>query len=283
MAYYRQWAEREGNYTPVGRTVPEIAPGYYDLSLTQEGLFFVPVRARTDELLRFPDSPSLEVIKAIQKFWEREEMFRRYQLPFKRGILLYGPPGSGKSATLQLVARDVVARNGLVVNYNDKAFLMAYRALREIQPEIPVVVLMEDLDAIVKRTNESSFLNMLDGVERLDRVCFLATTNYQEQLEDRIVNRPSRFDVRIKIGHPSAVMRRMYLEGLIVEGDEIDVAQYVKDSDGMSLAHLKELFIATHILGTDYTTVVQRLKDMQLRPESEVGQQVVKQQQGLYY
>ena len=60
-------------------------------------------------------------------------------------------------------------------------FLAGYRALRQIQPNAPIVVLMEDLDEILKgksSAGESRILNLLDGVESTHNVVFLATTNY---------------------------------------------------------------------------------------------------------
>lgn len=261
---YTQWTEAgEGALTPVGNTQARIEPGYYDTVAVQGKLLFIPVRARTDDLLTFPDSASEKVLAGIRDFWEREPAFRKYGLPFKRGVLLYGPPGSGKSSTIQLVARDVVERGGVVVTFDPHVFLPAYRALRDIQPETPVVVLMEDLESTLNRSNQSHVLNLLDGVEELDRVLFLASTNYPEQLEDRVLNRPSRFDIRVKVDRPNAEARRMYLSALVQEGDVLDIEAYVKATESLSLAHVKELFIATHILGNSFVESVARIRSMQ--------------------
>lgn len=270
LSSYRQWSEVDGSYTPVGNTHPEIEPGYYDLTSTQQGMFFVPVRPRTDDLIRFPDSASIKVLEGIADFWEREEVFKKYGLPFKRGILLYGPPGSGKSCTLQLVSRDVVQRGGVVITFpgSTELFLAAYRALRDIQPETPVVVLMEDFEVTLARVNESKLLNLLDGVESLHKCVFLATTNYPEQLQERVINRPSRFDFRVQVSLPNIHMRRTYLESLLQDGDELDIERYVADTQGMSLAHVKELFVATHILGNNYDEAARRLKDMRVKVTS---------------
>lgn len=259
---YTQWSQSaDGSaYIPVGNTVPVIEPGYYDIGIDNGTMFFRKIRARTDDLLVFPDSASRKVVDGITDFWEREKVFKQYKMPFKRGILLYGPPGSGKSCTLQLIARDVVERGGVVVAFNS-VFLSCYRALRDIQPDIPIVVLMEDFETTLKN-QESKVLNLLDGVEELDKVVFLATTNYPQMLEPRIINRPSRFDFVIKVPHPNIDSRKLYLYSLIDEKDEIDVEKYATDTEGMSLAHLKELFVATVILGLKYEDTLNRLKAM---------------------
>jgi len=53
-------------------------------------------------------------------------------------------------------------------------------------------------------------LNLLDGVKQVDNIIYIATTNYPELLEERILNRPSRFDRRFHIGTPSAEVRKFY-------------------------------------------------------------------------
>lgn len=267
-----QWQEIDGlGYTAMGEGVGVLPPGIYDLGVIQQQTVFVPIRARTDELIRFPETASLQVVEEIEKFWEREQLFIDHGLPYKRGMLLWGPPGSGKSCTLQLLARDVVERNGHVLLFGGvDLFVSAYRQLRAIQPTTPLVVFMEDLDTLLEQNNESKILNLLDGAEELYRVVFIATTNYPQKLGQRIVNRPSRFDKRIKIRNPNAESRRIYLKALMMDGDEaqIDVERAVKDTDNMSLAHVKELFVATCLLGADYTKSLKAMKSMTEKPSS---------------
>jgi SpoVK/Ycf46/Vps4 family AAA+-type ATPase len=248
-----------------------LRPGYYDLSSSQGQLYFVPVRAREDPLLEFPDSAAEMVLHGIIDFWNKEAVYRKFGLPYKRGVLLWGPPGAGKTSCMQLVAREVVARGGIVLTFSPSYFLDAYRAFRDIQPETHLLVLMEDFESMI-RERESRILNILDGVELLDRVTFLASSNFPERLEARIINRPSRFDICVKIGHPDSRARQLYLETLVHQDDavDIDVARYVRDTETMSLAHIKELFIATVVLGVDYSYTLRRLKTMGDKSASSV-------------
>jgi len=272
MSRLVRWVSSDGYFYGTGdaATEEQLPPGVYDLVSVQGVVFFTPVEARTDELLRFPDSAIDTVVAEIVTFWEREDAFRLHDLPYKRGILLYGPAGSGKSCTLQIVARDVVERGGVVLMFNNPdLFLMGYRIFRMIQPQTPLVVMMEDLDAILERSSETKVLNLLDGIEQVDKVVFVATTNFPEKLGDRIVNRPSRFDRRYKIPHPAPAARRMYLEALSRDGDDVDLDKWSKDTDGMSLAHLKELFIGVKVLGGEYPAVLKALRNMKEKTSSE--------------
>jgi len=262
---HSQWAGSDGYFKRVGETRQEIPPGVYALADTQEGLFFVDVKPRTDELIRFPDTDSDYILQEIENFWVKEERFKKYGLPFKRGILLHGPPGSGKSCTLQMLAIDVINRGGIVLLFDSPpSFLQGYRHFRAVQPETPVVVFMEDLDAILEnwKGKESMVLNMLDGAEELDKVVFVATTNFPERLGERVINRPSRFDRRFLIPHPSQSSRKLYIESLMKGDEGIDVDKWVRETEGFSMAHLKELFVGVVILQNDYKKVHTELEDM---------------------
>ena len=272
MADPDRWQHMNGVYyaTNEVETSNLMKPGMYDPGSTQDGrIFFSPVEQRTDELLRFPKSITTRVVDEIAGFWEREQSFRDHGLPFKRGILLHGPPGSGKSSALRQITQDVVERGGVVMQFaNPVLFVGAFRVFRTIQPTTPVVVTMEDLDTILDRGNESYIMNMLDGIELVEKAVFLATTNYPEKLSARIGNRPSRFDRVYWVGHPNIAARRMYLESLMTPGDDLDLDRWSRDTKGLSIAHLKELFVGVVVLGGEYDEILKLMKGMKSIPKS---------------
>lgn len=273
---YIHWTSSDGRFfIPAAPTVKTLTPGVYEIDQNPKtGIYFEKIPVRSEGLLRFPDTNSDRVVSEIKKFWERENIFKEYGLTYKRGILLYGPAGSGKTSTVQLIIEDVVSRDGIVIKFSEPyIFIDGMRVLRQIQPNTPVVVIMEDIDSILESYSESEILNILDGVNEVSKVVFLATTNYPEKLGARIVNRPSRFDKRFRIGFPSAVSRRMYFEHLIGNGDpkrledkiselKIDLDRWVADTDEMSIAHLKELFVQVVIIGDSYEESIKTLESM---------------------
>lgn len=266
---YCQWGSSDGKiFLPTSKTIDILTPGVYEIdSSPQAGLYFEKIPVKTEGLVRFPDTNSDKVVAEIQKFWEREAIFREYAITYKRGIMLYGPPGSGKSCTVQLIMQDVVRREGVVIKFGDPyLFTDGMRVLRQIQPSTPVVVIMEDIDSTLEMYNESEILNILDGVNHMDKVVFLATTNYPDKLGHRVMNRPSRFDKRFRIGFPSAASRRVFFEHIIGKENilklKLDLDQWVKDTDEFSIAHLKELFVAVVILGDEYDESIDTLRKM---------------------
>lgn len=265
----------ECRFVPSGRTSESLTPGVYEIrNSSQLGLFFEKIPTKTEGLVRFGDTKSDRVLKEVQTFWEREGIFRKHKLTYKRGIILYGPPGSGKSCTLQLVMEDVVSRGGVVFRFDDPyLFMDGMRLFRRIQPKTPVVVVIEDIDSIIENYNESDILNILDGVNQVDKTVFLATTNYPGKLGARIMNRPSRFDKRFRIGYPGSESRRVYFETIIgkedIEKYNIDIDRWVRDTDEMSIAHLKELFVAVIILGDNYNQALTTLRNMKEQCEDK--------------
>lgn len=91
----------------------------------------------------------------------------------------------------------------------------------------------------------SALLNALDGVEMLESVVTIATTNFPDFIDDALKNRPSRFDRRIKIPMPDTEARiaiwKMFLENSDFETEEIDYTKMSKQTDGFSGAMIKEI------------------------------------------
>lgn len=285
-----QWTTGDNKrFVPAAKTCKKLVPAAYEIQHSNShGIYFEQIPVNIDGLVRFPQANTDRVLKEIQKFWDREHLFHEFNLSYKRGILMWGPAGSGKSCCIKFVMKDVIEdRQGIVVKFtNPKLFIEGMRILREIEPKTPVVVLMEDIDATIADYSESEVLNILDGVDKVERVVFLATTNYPELLGARIVNRPSRFDKRFKIGHPNAQSRMIYLNHVICDdkraaihnltgegsreqfikewcsANKVDLTKWVKDTEGFSIAHLKELFVAVVIQGDEYDDAIKTLRSM---------------------
>lgn len=261
-----QWTTNDDKtFVPAQRSCGTLPPGLYESKHSQTiGQFFEKVPLSVENLVKFPESNSQKVISEIEKFWDRESVFRKYGLTFKRGILLWGPPGGGKTCTIKMVISDLIGRNGVILKFNTTSLVSSgLRVLKEIQKDTPVIVLMEDIDAIIEVQNESEVINLLDGVDLVDKIVFLATTNYPEKLGARILNRPSRFDRRFKIGMPNSESRGIYLEKLFSkEAKKPDIKKWVADTEGLSIAHLRELFVATIILQDEYDSALETLRSM---------------------
>lgn len=263
-----QYSEFYDGMIPTTKTFDKLPPGIYHIESTPNGTYFSPQKVVTDNLLRLPDSKSDEVIAEIERFWTLKAKFKQFGFTHKRGFLLWGPPGSGKTATLSFVSKQLVATGGVVILGNCHPITLSDMLAkhREIETDRPVVVLFEDIDTLIKQHGESQILALLDGESSIDNVVFLATTNYPEELDGRVVNRPSRFDRVVKIDMPNAAARGLYIKSRGVPGD---IEKWVELTNGFSIAHIKELIIGVCCFGNDLDKDAERLKKMAKQPKSD--------------
>jgi SpoVK/Ycf46/Vps4 family AAA+-type ATPase len=142
------------------------------------------------------------------------------------------------------------------------------RRFRQVEPNRPALVILEDIDAYVRQHGESEVLSILDGEQSIDNVVYIATTNYPENLDPRVINRPSRFDLIMFIDMPNADARRLYLKSRDTKLNDEQIEKWVKDTDGFSIAHLKELIVGVCLFGKPVEEEVKRLRTMMRRQPS---------------
>ena len=279
------WATSDGDiYSPQDQRetkyMSNLPAGYYSVGYSPLiGTYFEKILLKDQDLIRVSGSETDKVINDIKKFWSRRDLFKKYKFPFKRGILMHGPPGCGKSCTISMICEEIVKLDGICIQFNRTALVQeGLKLLRTYQKDVPILVVMEDLDQLLQYNNISEILNMLDGIEGgSDNVIYLATTNNPEQLHENIRNRPSRFDRSILFGPPEERLRLAYLESLFMkeEKQQHDLNLWVKDTDGMSFAHLKELFISVVLFGNDYQESVDVLSSMQVPEPDDVDEDMM--------
>lgn len=264
---YHHWSKQNGIYRPVGKTQPSVPAGIYEIDNDNQGWFLSRVKFPSDSLLRLPGMPIDFILDQIKVFWEREELFKQTGLLHKRGIMMYGPAGCGKTSIIRLLCDDIVRRDGIVIIVtNCRLTESALGGIRQIEPRRPILTIIEDIETFMGQSDESSsaraLLALLDGETQVDHIVHLATTNKPEQLEDRIVKRPGRFDLVVGLNHPVAEARKAYLFNLLHDHvSENDLNDMVGDTEGLGLAHLRELVVASYCLGLDRKETLDRLKN----------------------
>jgi predicted AAA+ superfamily ATPase len=267
---------KNDEYAPAYVSVPEVPAGVYEIAWNSNlGTHTLKKQPfKTDELYHLPSPEITDILTDIENFWNRVDQYKKYNFIHKRGILMYGEPGCGKSGIIQLISQKLIERNGIVINIKDEEdvdkFTSFIGTFRKIEPNRPLVVLLEDIDSIASenRYQTSRLLNILDGVKQIEGVVYIATTNYPEKLQERITNRPSRFDRRYKVETPNEEIRKAYIKHKLNEEDlkNIDIDDWVKKTEGMSLSHLKEVVVSVIVMGRTFEETMNNLEELAEKP-----------------
>jgi hypothetical protein len=260
-----QWTlTRGGSFITCGRTSPRLPPGAYTVTLDHCGeSHFRPCPLHTDDLIAFPDSVWANVLAEVETFWAMGDRFARLGFAHRRGYLFYGKQGCGKSSLIhQLVGRVVDAGHVAFFCTCPNWFRVATARFREVEPDRPAVCVFEDVDAIIKEWGDAELLQVLDGNAQLDKVVNLASTNYPERLDRRIIARPRRFDRLLKIEPPDAGLREAFFAKKLPGLAAGERDRWVAASDGLPFAALTELVISVECLGHDLGAAAAALREL---------------------
>lgn len=204
-----------------------------------------------DDLV-LPGRMKEEIRGDLERFYAGREVYERLRAPWKRGILLTGPPGNGKTHTIKALVGELGKPVIYVKSFKSERWAeetAIQRIFQKARAVAPCLLVMEDLDALVTEDNRSFLLNELDGFARNAGIATIATTNHPEKLDPALRERPSRFDRRFVFAHPEIAERRAFLElwaGKLPEGErpgEAAIERAAEETEGFSFASLKELFV----------------------------------------
>lgn len=182
-------------------------------------------------------------------------------LPAKRGVLMLGNPGNGKTLAGKLLASEVDCTFIWVPYHDSRIDDYSYSDIFQMARELaPTIVFMEDIGSqggVDRRSQPASrdlgeLLNMLDGLEENTKVITLATDNYPDLLDRALVNRPGRFDVKIDFNDPDADQRKALLQKFLpdeISQERIDKAAAL--TEGFSAVLMRELATRMILVGEE--------------------------------
>lgn len=181
-----------------------------------------------------------QVRDAVELPFLYPHVFSNYKLSAPKGVLLYGPPGCGKTLIAKAVASSIAKKLGHLKDRQVRSYFLhvkgpellskyvgeSERQVREVFKKAkeraddghPVIVFFDEMDALfrtrgtgissdIESTIVPQFLSEIDGVERLNNVIVIGASNRQD-LIDPAVLRAGRLDVKVKVGRPDAAAAR---------------------------------------------------------------------------
>jgi len=219
-----------------------------------------------EKLIFTEDSTITEVMKDIDLFFKEEtyNMYKKLQITYKRGVILYGEPGNGKSAMIREIIRILPRISKIVINPNINDIPKILSILIKSLNGKKAIIIIEDIDSIISGRNRSEFLNILDGIDVQSGVYIIGTTNYPDHIDPAFMNRSGRFDRTYKIDNPSENIRRAFFQNRNIgkllseykvykddnkpDSDNAVIELFVKYSDNLPMANLKEIMTGTKYL-----------------------------------
>lgn len=251
-------------YKAFTSTFKSLKPGIYGITIdnNDDHPIFVRKDMQTDDVVRFKNDVAGDILKEINLFWNKGQTFKDFGVLHRRGYMLYGPAGTGKSIIVSQIINGVIASGGIVfICDNPKFFIRGLSKFRLVEPSRPVVCIFEDMDSIISHYGEDELLSVLDGSDQIDKVLNIATTNYPEKLDRRFISRPRRFDRVIKIGVPTSTMRLTYLRAKLPK--TADVGAWLRATSGLTFASMTEVIISVYCLGNTLEGTISDLRELE--------------------
>jgi SpoVK/Ycf46/Vps4 family AAA+-type ATPase len=216
---------------------------------------FMDTTATKVEELIFPEDVATLVNTALFTPIERTALCRKHRVPLKRGILLEGPYGTGKTKTAEVTAKKCVENGWTYIYVADVNQLQ--QAIQFARQYSPAVIFAEDVDQVLRtkdedydedvsggRTQEmNDILNTIDGVDtKHEEIMVILTTNHLENINQAML-RPGRLDAVIPVRPPDqqAVERLLRLYGRGLLDNEIDLSDVSKRLAGNIPAFIREV------------------------------------------
>lgn len=272
-----QYANYGAGFTATSSTIASLPADVYEINADNRCVFVTPALKPSGILLELPEMRSEEVIRSVERFWDAEKNYKEGNefiiggANYKNGLLIFGPPGSGKSCTLKLLSKKLINKGGTVFysSGNPNLTMTWLSDFARIEKNRKSIVVLEDIDSLIQMYGESAYLDMLDSARSIDNVLFIATTNYPERLDPRMYNRPGRLCHVIHIGLPNAETRAAYLNAMLKEAGKKDIPKIVKESQGFTIDHLTALLNGVYREGKDLDAEIRRLRTLFRVPKAD--------------
>lgn len=205
-----------------------------------------------------PESTIAAIRSAVEGFFANRPAYEALGFPWKRGILLVGPPGTGKTTVCKAAAASLPALPLLYVEHIADVSQIG-QVFQRARNLAPCILVFEDIDSFVNSSNRAQFLNEIDGFRSNDGILIIASSNHPERIDEALLKRPSRFDQVFHVGLPEEAERRTYCRGILMRSnftarlaDTLDIEdladQIAARTEGFTPAYLKEVFISAALL-----------------------------------
>lgn len=198
--------------------------------------------------LFLPDEVREQIKSSVESFLSAKERYKAKKIPWKKGLLFWGEPGTGKTSCIKLICSEYNFKPVTVQAGHPNPDEVLEEAFYYASEHGPSLLFLEDLSDLLHRIEVNHFLNLTDGINSKEGVLIIATANNLSKIQQNITDRPSRFDRKIEFPLPDIVMSKKYLYNSFK--DAISEKEYkelidITVKNKFSYAHLQELYFSS--------------------------------------
>lgn len=201
------------------------------------------------------EDAKLDIKTSVEGFLNAESLYKKRNIPWKRGLIFFGDPGCGKTQCIKILLSEYGFKPVTIYSGHPQKDQLLKEAFEYAEDHGPALLLLEDFPELMEQMNVSHFLQLLDGVKTTQGLLIIGTANDLSDVPPNITDRPSRFDRKFHFPNPNEETALSYLKSLF--GKSLNKNQYsyiVKEAikNNFSFAYLKEIFVTSmHIAIAD--------------------------------
>lgn len=255
----------------------------------KDAVLYASVQRSHWEDVILEESMKKAIISDVETFFSSQDTYEKLKVPWKRGIIYYGPPGNGKTISIKAMMNELYKRDPSVPTLyvkTLKSFAGPEYSISQIfslaRRTAPCYLVFEDLDSMITDSVRSYFLNAVDGIAKNDGILMVGSTNHLDRLDPGIAKRPSRFDRKYLFPNPNTNERAAYMkywQSKLSDNEDLEFPDKLcpavaKITPGFSFAYLQEAMVASLLaIAREQDGFVERLclACLEAHPEPESG------------
>jgi len=239
--------------------------GVYNLIETPSGIVLQDCNVKeTREIILKNDFQS-SILESMKSFFEKEKTYKENNMMFKRGLLLYGPPGNGKTSLIKNIISDNKNAYVIIIDCSKGFSSLILSFLRTQTKDYKKIIIFEDID-MLDSVFFNSIRNFMDGIDGLENCYYIATCNDTTKVDRALLDRPGRFDEYILIDNPDEELRKKLLKLYFndYEFSEEELNKFNKLTEGFCGSHFKELKIKTVLYDYSIEEAIKKIKEQSI-------------------
>ena len=229
--------------------------------ITPQGKFLtIPETSFADVKLQNDKKQAIKI--GALEFFKKKDIYAQNKLPFKRGLIFAGEPGTGKTLVGKALMKETnstfiwVTAKDLTTSYGDIDSQAFGRLLLMAKELAPSVLFAEDIDDYLEaKSSVDTIKTQMDGLDSMDGVVTVLCTNYPERIPKSLIDRPSSFDDVSIFDLPDEGLRYeildAHLKSVTIKDRASILKKIAKEAVDLTGAHLKEVAVYSILLASD--------------------------------